>query len=379
MRIGLDIRPFLKEETGIGIYFKNFLFHLAQIDNSNEYFLFSSSFKDRFPSQKIPPFSKMSFRDLSFPVKVLNLLWLRFNWPPLDSFFRIDLDLTHSPTPIILPTRGKKVVTVHDLFFMEFPQLTDKETRRSLFRKSEQSLRRADGIVVVSHFTKHQIIGRFGLEEEKIKVIYHGMDPKFLADISSEAAKKTKRKYSLPSSFILFVGAMEPRKNLLNLIEALKVLHERFERIPLVLVGQRGQDSENVRDTIRQNKLENWVKMLGYLPEEELIHLYHLASVFVFPSFCEGFGLPLLEAMSSGLPIAASSATAIPEIAGDAALYFDPHNFNDIADKIGQAIGDENLRQSIIVKGKERVKDFDWKKTAVETLEFYNEIVGQEK
>ena len=120
MRIGFDVRPFLKEETGIGIYFKNLLFSLSQIDQDNEYYLFSSSFKDRFLTHKIPPFSRMRFRDFPIPVKAVSFFWNKLGWPPLDYFFKTGLDLTHSPSPLILPTKGKKVITVYDLFFMDF-------------------------------------------------------------------------------------------------------------------------------------------------------------------------------------------------------------------------------------------------------------------
>ena len=116
MRIGFDVRCFLKEETGVGIYFKNLLFHLAQIDQSNEYFIFSSSLKDRFPLHKVPPFSKKKFLDLRLPVKAVNFFWYKLCWPPLDFFFKTDMDLTHSPVPLILPTKGKKIVTIHHAF-----------------------------------------------------------------------------------------------------------------------------------------------------------------------------------------------------------------------------------------------------------------------
>lgn len=375
MRIGIDMRPFLKEETGVGIYFKSLLFHLAQIDSSNEYYLFSSSYKDRFPSQKIPPFVKKHFRDFRFPVKMMNFFWNRLSWPPLDRFFKTKLDLSHSATPLILPTKGKKIVTVYDLFFMDFPQKTDRETRRSFVNKIKASLLKTDRIVAISHFTKNDLLERFAVEGKKVKVIYPGMELRLNGDISSGEMEEIRKKYSLPTSFILFVGAIEPRKNLLNLVEALRIIHRKNERIPLLIVGRPGRDSRNLEKKIEKEKLEAWVKIMGYLPDKEVRIFYSQASVLALPSFCEGFGFPLLEAMASNLPIAASKAPAIPETAQDAALYFSPEEPEDMAEKIILALKDENIRQNLIAEGRKRVLNFDWKRTAQEILSLYESLL----
>jgi len=373
MRIGFDVRPFLKKETGVGIYYRNLLFHLAQIDHSNEYFLFSSSLKDKFPLQKIPPFPRKKFRHFRFPVRLINLFWYQLSWPPLDYFFRTDIDLAHSPTPLILPTKGKKIVTVHDLFFMDFPHMTDRETRQYFATRIKDSLFRADGIVAVSEFTRTQLLERFSLDENKVKVIYHGLDRELHTDVSTEE-EEVRKKFSLPPSFILFVGALEPRKNLLKLIEALKIVHEKYQKILLVIVGQKGLDYENLEKKIDQLELRDWVKMMGYLPDKEVKAFYRLASVFAFPSLCEGFGLPLLESMASGLPVVTSKSSALPEIAQDGALYFHPEDPEDIADKLILALQDEGLQKTLREKGKKRALDFDWHKTAAETLSFYESL-----
>jgi len=374
MRIGFDVRPFLKRETGVGIYCRNLLFHLAQIDRSNEYFLFSSSLKDRFPLQKIPPFLRKEFRHFRFPVRVVNLFWHKLSWPPVDYFFRTDLDLTHSPTPLILPTKGKKIVTVYDLFFMDFPDMTDREARKNFATRIKDSLLKADGVVAISEFTRNQLLERFALDENKVKVIYLGLDREFHTDISSEEREEVRKKYSLPPSFVLFVGAIEPRKNLLKLIDALKIVHEKYKKIPLVVIGREGLDYKNLEKKIEQFEFRAWVKMMGYLPDEEVKAFYRLASVFAFPSLCEGFGLPLLESMASGLPVVTSEHSAMSEVAQDAALYFHPEDPEDIADKLILALKDEELRKTLREKGKKRALDFDWGTTAAETLSFYESL-----
>ncbi|MFB0564775.1 MAG: glycosyltransferase family 4 protein [Candidatus Aminicenantaceae bacterium] len=374
MRLGFDIRPFLKQETGVGIYFKNLLFHLAQIDHTNHYFLFSSSLKDRFPIQKVPPFDKKNFIDLRLPVRMVNFLWHRLSWPPMDYFFRTELDLTHSPTPMFLPTRGKKIVTVYDLFFIDFPWMSNKEARKYFVNKIKDTLFKADGVVAISQFTKKQVVERFAIDEKKVKVIYLGLDHRFYTDISPEEIEKIRERFSLPSSFILFVGAIEPRKNLLNLIEALKIIHTKYEKIALVIVGRKGQAYKDLVKKVKQSELEPWVRIEGYLPDKEVRIFYRLASVLAFPSLHEGFGLPLLEAMASGLPVVTSRSSAIPEIAQDATLYFHPEEPEDIADKAILVLKDEDLRQDIQAKGKKRALDFNWRVTATETLRFYESL-----
>ncbi len=374
MRIGFDVRPFLKRETGVGIYYRNLLFHLAQIDRANEYFLFSSSLKDKFPRQKIPPFPKKEFHHFRFPVRLINLFWYRLSWPPLDYFFMTDLDLAHSPTPLILPTKGKKIVTVHDLFFMDFPRMTDREARKHFVTRIRGSLYDADGIVAISEFTKNQLLERFDLDEKKVKVIYHGLDREFYTEVSAAEGEQVRKKFSLPPSFIFFVGAMEPRKNLSRLIEALKIVHEKHQKILLVIVGRQGLDYKNLEKKIDQLNLQDWVRMMDYLPDAEVKIFYRLASVFAFPSLCEGFGLPLIEAMASGLPVAASKISALPEIGQDAALYFHPEDPEDIADKLILAMEDEELRKTLRERGKKRALDFDWHTTAAETLSFYEQL-----
>ncbi len=255
--------------------------------------------------------------------------------------------------------------------------MADKEARKRFFKNIENSLRKADGVVTISQFTKDKLIDRFALEENKIKTVYHGIDKNYLEKIPLDVLNKTKEKYDLPDTFLLFVGAVEPRKNLPGLLKALKVIHREHDKIPLILVGRKGEDHKNVITTIETLKLKNWVTWIGYTSDIELRSLYRLASVFVFPSFHEGFGLPLIEAMASQVPIAASQNSAIPEIAKNAALFFHPGEPDDIAEKVLLILKDNNLQKKLINRGKRRVKEFDWDITAKETLSFYRSIAGK--
>jgi glycosyltransferase involved in cell wall biosynthesis len=374
MRIGFDLRPFLREETGVGVYFRNLLFALARLDAENEYFFFSASWKDRFAADRLPPFPRSHFRDKRWPVRAVNAAWYGVGRPKLDTIFGTRLDLTHSPTPLVLPTRGKTIVTVCDLFFMDDPARADADARRHFLGRTESSLRRADGVIVISEFTKRAVQQRFGLDERKIKVTHLGLSDAFKGPVDAPAVERTRRTFSLPDEFLLFVGATEPRKNLPRLIDALAVVHKRYKKIPLAIVGRPGAGQTALVERIKGQNLETDVRLLGYLAEADVRNLYRAAAAFVFPSSCEGFGLPLLEAMAGGLPAAVSGVSALPEVGGDAALYFDPDDTDDIANKIIAVLTDASLRAKLKARGLERAAIFSWDKTAAETLDFYRVV-----
>lgn len=374
MRIGFDLRPFLKEETGVGVYFRNLLFELARIDRENEYFLFSSSWKDRFDPDRIPPFNHRRFRDLRVPVRVVDFLWHKLGWPPLDRFFGTKLDLTHSPAPVFLPTRGKRIITVNDLFFLDSPDQADRGARRNFAGGVARAVEAADGIVAISEFSRRSILDRFPAAEKRIRVIPLGVDDEWRAEPAESDLARVREESAPSGPFLLFVGALEPRKNLVRLVEALKILHDRGRKVPLVIVGRPGGDSVRVREAIGRLGLGPMVKLLGYTDVASVRCLYRLASALVFPSLAEGFGLPVLEAMAGGLPVAASGTSAIPEVAGGAALLFDPASPEDIADKVGRILDDGQLRRGLAEKGRQRSALFDWKRTAAETLEFYHAL-----
>jgi glycosyltransferase involved in cell wall biosynthesis len=371
MRLGFDIRPFLRRETGVGTYLRNLLFELARLDRENEYYLFSASWKDRFAADKVPAFARGLFRDCRIPVKLLNYFWQRWGGPPLDWFVGARLDLTHSATPLVLPTKGKKIVTVHDLFFMDWPSLSGREAGGAFFRRAAGAFRRSDGIVTFSSFTRDELVTRFDVPPAKVRVIPHGLDLRFLEDVPAADLEDFRAARQLPPSFLLFVGAQEPRKNLPRLLEALKMVHLHGHSIPLVLAGPPGDDTPAIRATAARLGLDRWVSTTGYLSPDDLRKIYRLATAFVFPSLCEGFGLPLVEAMASGLPVAAALNSAIPEVCGDAALLFRAEDPESIAEKILEVLESGQVRQELAAKGRRRALDFRWDKAAAATLEFY--------
>ncbi len=377
MRFGFDLRPFLKEETGVGVYLRNLLVHLAKKDDQNEYYLFSSSLKDRFPRERIPPFKKVYFTDRKIPVRFLNFLWYRFAWPPLEAFFGISLDLTHSATPLILPSKGKKVVTVHDLFALDYPQLVEGEASWAFPSQIEKSLARADGIITFSNFMFKDILRRFPwLSPEKIRVIPHGLDPFFLEPVSPKELEEFAKRRLLPAHFLLFVGTLESRKNVVRLIQAFKEVSLKQPSLHLYLLGKRGQEERRLREIVEFYGLKERVHFEGYVDRKELKYFYHLAQALVMPSLCEGFGFPVIEAMACGLPVLAAESSALPEVGEEAALYFDPQNIDEIAKVILAIIKNQELRLALREKGLRRAKEFSWERAADRTLEFYYQLVG---
>jgi glycosyltransferase involved in cell wall biosynthesis len=374
MRIGFDLRPFLRQETGVGVYFRNLLFELAKIDREDDFFLVSASWKDRFLPERIPPFARMTFRDLRWPVRLVDALWYGREWPTLDRIFGTKLDLTHSPAPLPLPTRGRRIVTVCDLFFLDEPGRADPGARKHFLTRTGASLRRADGITAISEYTRTVLLERFGLDPSKVRVTHLGVEESRRPAPDPDSVERTRKALGLPSEFLLFIGASEPRKNLPVLIDALALVHERGTKIPLVIAGRPGAGHGALLERITARGLTGLVRLAGYLPDEDIRNIYHAASALVFPSSCEGFGLPLLEAMAAGLPAAVSRSGALPEIGGDAAVYFDPENPEDMAGRIVEVLTDEALRDALRRKGPSRAAEFRWDRTAGRTLDFYREV-----
>ena len=258
---------------------------------------------------------------------------------------------------LILPTRGKKIITVHDVFFMDFPSRAGKEAGGAFFRRAVGDLQRCDGIITSSSYTRGELVARFDVRPEKVRVIHPGLDRRFLEDVSAGELENYRTAHFLPASFLLFVGAQEPRKNLPRLIQALKIVHLHGDGIPLVLAGPRGGDTETIRATAARLGLEQSVIMMGYLPADDLPKLYRLATALVFPSLCEGFGLPLVEAMAAGLPVAAAKNSAMPEVAGDSAVYFPAEDTEAMAGKIRFILEDAGLRAALAAGGRKRARE----------------------
>jgi len=367
MNIGYDIRSFLTNETGIGIYFKNLINTIIEKEQSNNYFLFSSSYKERFNRSKLSDTASFTLKDTKIPVSILNLLWYRFKLLHFEFFFKNKIDLVHSPVPAIIPGKHKNIITVHDLCLFDRPELVSIETINNFRKDMLYSLNKADGIIAVSKFTKNRILNNFGRHfYSKIRVIYHGSD--------FDLVKSKKIALNLPEKYLLFVGTIEPRKNIISILHSLDKIINIHKDIKLVICGSMGWDSKEVFDLLDKKIKEKKVILFEYLKRSELKYIYSKARFLVFPSIYEGFGLPILEAAYNGIPVVCSDIPVFREIFDNFPVYFNLNDPDDISLKINELLSDnKKYQEKKKITEKIRLK-YTWKEAARETLAFYKEV-----
>lgn len=370
MRIAVNCRSFLKKQyTGIGRYAYHLVKSLTEIDGKNEYLLYVRRGFFSF-NKRIPRFAAKNFTS-------------SVDWSGRGLAKQLKhIDLCHfpSPGPLEAPGNAKIVVTVHDVIFKAFPRGHTQETIDAGQRQFEQIRERASKIICCSQNTVNDLEKYFQVPREKTILIYQGVDKEIFSRIKSGEdvlAEKVLAQRGVEKPFILSVGTIEPRKNLIHSIHAFHLLKTKKE-FPgkLAVIGMRGWLHDDLLALIEKLKLKEHIIFLGYLPDRELRYFYNKAEAFVFPSFYEGFGFPILEAFCCGAPVVTSNVSSCPEVAGDAALTADPNNPQDIADAVGRIVSDRDLREGLREKGLRRAADFDFRKTAEETLKVYEEVYG---
>lgn len=374
MIIGIDGSLAVNKPTGIGRYIINLIANLAEVDDQNSYRLFYHYFRSVPKSSFYRP-AKGNFetRRVRIPGRVLNWSCLRFGFPRIEHFLG-EVDIFHFT--VYSPWRTKKaktVLTLHDLLAFKYPHFWPKH-RGDFFRECYlKAIPIADAICVVSEATKRDLLEMFRVPESKVKVIYEGVEERFRKTTRAKPDKLKELNIDFP--YILNVGIIEPRKNLVGVVEAFSLLKDS-KKIPhhLVVVGTKGCFYREVIGQIEKSNHREQIHLLGYIPDQELPALYAAADVFVLPSFYEGFGLPVLEAMASGTPVVTSNNSSMSEIASGAAHLVDPANSEEIAWGIEKILFDRDYALMLSEKGKERAKSFDWRKTAIETLKVYQEL-----
>jgi glycosyltransferase involved in cell wall biosynthesis len=367
MNIGYDIRSFLSAETGIGVYFRNLTREIIETNREDFFYLFSSSLKERFDRSRLPGGDNYRFKEFRLPVSVLNFCWYKLGIPPFGFFFGRKMDLVHSPLPIIFPGKHKNIITVHDLCLIDHPGLVMKEATRYFRDSLAHSLEEADGVIVVSEFTRSRLLAHFGREyAARTRVIYHGSD---LETVTARAPG-----FPLPEKYLLYVGTREPRKNLANLIQALAAVNKRDDSVHLVIAGKKGWDCDEFLRVLNGSGMKDRVIMPDYVRREELKFLYTNAALLVMPSHYEGFGLPLLEAAYCGLPAACSEIPVFREIFADFPEYFDPKDPGDMAAKICLLLEDRRLYEEKKLRAGEIGKKRTWAEAARQTEDFYREV-----
>ncbi|SHO80465.1 Glycosyl transferase, group 1 [hydrothermal vent metagenome] len=275
--------------------------------------------------------------------------------------------------PNFIPNSGikaKKIVTtVHDFSFILHKDFHPKERIEYFENNFFQNIYKSDFIITGSNFSKEEILDRLDFDKSKIRVIYHGIEHNIF-----KVKESIDLDIKLPSKFIFSVGSIEPRKNLLGLLKAYDNFSNNFkDEYKLVLAGFKGWENSEVMEIIDENR-DN-IEYLGFVSDDELASLYNLASLFIFPSFYEGFGLPVLEAMACGTPVVCSDSSSLPEVGGDAVIYCNPHSIDDIKEKIEFVLNDTNLQKNMIAKGLVQAKKFSWEKSANEHITLFKSLI----
>ena len=372
---------------GTRVYIYNLLKQFGKLDNSSEFLIYH---KDKFNPELAPPnFPNYKIKTISAP-----LFWTqaRFAW----EIKKDKPDVLWMPMhnmPLFKRKGTKTVATIHDLAFKYFPETFTKKDLFKINLLTKIAVSRADKIIAISESSKRDILKFYpGTHPEKIKVIYHGFDKNvYERERDFQKEKEIKNKYKIDGAYIIYIGAIQPRKNLEKLIEAFEKVSShltdltpspspykgegeknsrRGGNFKLVLVGEKAWLSKGVFEKIESSFNKKDIICPGQLNFEAVGHLLRGASAFVFPSLYEGFGIPILEAFASKVPVICSKNSSLPEVGGDAALYFEDNNAEDMANKIKEIITNETLRQEHIKKGLEQIKKFSWEKCAKETLDY---------
>lgn len=370
-KIGIDVRLWGVKHAGIGRYTEELVKNLQAIDKKNKYVLFCRKEDlDKIPDA--PHWDKVTADIPHYSLRE------QIELPGI--FSKEKLNLLHVPhfnVPILY--RGKFIVTIHDVLWHEVRGINVTTLSAPLYLIKylgyrfvmKNSVSRAEKIITPSNFVKDDLVRRFRISKEKVVITYEGSPSSF--DISIYREGKILEKYNIGEPYLLYVGSLYPHKNVESVIRALKLVKEN---VTLGIVSSRNVFAERFMGFVEKENAEELVKFLGYVPDEELALLYKNAKAFIYPTLSEGFGLPGLEAMTADTPVLCSDIPVLHEVYGDAALYFDPKDADDIANKIKLILTDKKLRAELIFKGAKQVKKYSWRKMVEETLRVYNEATG---
>jgi glycosyltransferase involved in cell wall biosynthesis len=374
VRVLIDYRPALRERSGVGEYTHRLVASLLSCyprsasNRALELTIFSSSWKDRLLNT--PELQGATAVDRRVPVSVLNFAWHRLEWPSAETLTGREFDVTHSLHPLLLPSRhAAQVIMIHDLYFLAHPERTRAEIRRDYPHLVRGHAARASRIIVPSQFTAHEVERQLGIAGERIAICPPG------------APDWPARERPRGDGYILFFGTLDPRKNVGGLLDAYERLiadHGPRRTIPdLVLAGKATEEARPWLERLGRAPLAGRVRHLGYVEPPDRAALYAGAQLLVMPSFDEGFGMPVLEAMTLGLPVVASNRGALPEVLGDAGPLVDPGDPAALAAAIGRLLKDDGYASACAAKGVQRARRFNWNRTAELVYAVYLQAVDE--
>lgn len=385
MKVQIDVQSLLeKDKTGIALTMRNVIMNMVRKHKEGLYYLnyFSMLYK---PESKV---ILDDFYDIGcipnecrwFHHVVYKMLY-NFIPIPYSLFFGSDADITHFMNYHVPPgVKGRVVTTIHDMAYKAFPETLKRKTLHMLNLSMDRSCRRADKIITVSNFSRDEIVKYLGISADKIVVVPNGVDlSKFHPSYSLDEITSTKNKYGIKGDYFLYLGTLEPRKNIERLIKAYDLLKKRLGSIPdLVVAGKKGWLYDSIFEVVNSLNLNNNVFFTGYVDEKDGPLLMNGATAFAFPSLYEGFGLPPLEAMACGTPVITSNAASLPEVVGDAAVLVDPYSIDSIANAMEDLLKSPTLRTKLIDRGLKRASMFTWDRSANIILDVYEQLGNSE-
>lgn len=371
MKVALDVRPALSRPTGVGVYIGALAEALPRLEPKSHFTLFTSSLRERW--SKAPSGENVDVVDLPIPVRVLNFTWNRLSWPAIEDLCGREFDLVHSPHALLTPARrARRIITIHDLFFFKYPEMTEAEIRRDYAPLVQHNASQADGILCPSEHTAREVEALLRIPRDKICVTPYAVDQAFKVSPTPGEVEALLERLGLARGGILYVGSEEKRKNLPRLVEAYRTLAERIsDPPPLVMVGP-GESFDSGAGAPGPR-----IVSTGYLATREIRALMSASQCLVLVSLDEGFGLPVVEAMTAGLPVVCSRGSSLEEMAGPAAeLVDDPTDEESIVEGLSRVLEDPERASELRSAGLERSHRFDWDRTAAMTLAFYRKVLG---
>ena len=373
IRIGFDISPLRHPRTGVGNYCYSQLKHLLRVAGDCEFVGFASGLR----ALELGDLAGMlAYRAVPVPTRALYRIWSLLGAPKVDALLG-GADVYHATNYFLPPTRSaRRVVTIYDLSFLTMPEHSSPKITAVFAKGVGRFAREADAVLTCSEATKSDVVRLLDVSPDRVEVAYGAVDEACVPMDREAAAVRVAARFGVRRPFILFVGTLEPRKNVAALVRAFGRLAREIPH-DLVLAGPKGWRADQILGAIEELHLEDRVIRTGFIPDRaDLAALYSAADLFAFPSLYEGFGLPVLEAMTCGCPVVTADNSSLPEVAGEAALLVDAGDEPGLASAMRRVLEDDALRQSMAAQGFEQARRFSWEACARTTLGVYNDLVA---
>ncbi|MFN2214366.1 MAG: glycosyltransferase family 4 protein [Anaerolineales bacterium] len=372
MRIGIDATALPPQPVGAGNYIIQLIRALVKANFDHQLVIYTQQHSPDLIN--LPADAEVEWRIVSDMTPGFRLVWEQTSFPGLIRRDKVNLlHSLHYTKPLRLQCAS--VVTFHDMTFFLYPQLHTRARRLFFPPMMKLSAKQADEIVTVSESTRRDVIRLLGVDPDKVSATQLGVDASFRVIDDLQAKKVIVTKYDLPEEFILYLGTIEPRKNLPLLMRAYRLLVDSGTRLKLILVGKYGWMYQEVFNLVSELNLEDMVRFTGYIPQDELPLVYNLASLFVYPTIYEGFGIPVLEAMACGVPVISSDIASLPEIVGEAGILVPAGDLGAYFSAMKLVTDDQDLRGKLIDQGKLRASEFSWERTAQLTQQVYQKVL----